>query len=137
MAVWREEKSEALRAFDFVENLEETETHTVNDCPRVFQCDALSSAVGSAIPSSVDQICVHLVLLHLFRKHRGVLNWMPDEEGSTEACSAIEWMISDKFFVGNAKDRRGTHENVACGSVTPSSVPAIFAVYPLMKWYIA
>src|SRR6476646_4916289 len=28
-------------------------------------------------------------------------------------------------------------ENVACGSVTPISVPATFAVYPLMKWYIA
>lgn len=28
-------------------------------------------------------------------------------------------------------------ENVASGSVTPSSVPATLAVYPEMKWYIA
>ena len=26
---------------------------------------------------------------------------------------------------------------VACGSVMPRSVPATFAVYPEMKWYIA
>ena len=26
-------------------------------------------------------------------------------------------------------------ENVACGSVTPRSVPASLAVYPLRKWY--
>ena len=28
-------------------------------------------------------------------------------------------------------------ENVASGSFTPTSVPATFAVYPLMKWYMA
>ena len=28
-------------------------------------------------------------------------------------------------------------EKVACGSVTPISVPATFAVYPDRKWYIA
>src|ERR1700727_457565 len=28
-------------------------------------------------------------------------------------------------------------ENVACGSLTPRSVPATFAVYPERKWYIA
>lgn len=27
-------------------------------------------------------------------------------------------------------------EKVACGSVTPSSVPATLAVYPLTKWYM-
>ena len=27
-------------------------------------------------------------------------------------------------------------ENVACGSLMPSSVPATRAVYPLMKWYM-
>jgi hypothetical protein len=27
--------------------------------------------------------------------------------------------------------------NVACGSVTPLSVPATLAVYPDMKWYMA
>ena len=28
-------------------------------------------------------------------------------------------------------------ENTALGSVTPSSVPATLAVYPLIKWYAA
>ena len=46
---------------------------------------------------------------------------------------------SSAYFVGchtmNGAPKQA--ENVASGSVTPISVPATFAVYPLMKWYIA
>src|SRR6516225_8840023 len=46
---------------------------------------------------------------------------------------------SPAYFMG-CQTRKGPPkhgEKVACGSVTPTSVPATFAVYPLMKWYIA
>ncbi len=43
-------------------------------------------------------------------------------------------------YLAGCQTRKGEPkqaENVVCGSVIPISVPATFAVYPLMKWYIA
>ena len=42
-------------------------------------------------------------------------------------------MVGCKGIKGDPKQA----EKVAWGSVTPRSVPATFAVYPLMKWYMA
>src|SRR5215472_8756235 len=54
-------------------------------------------------------------------------------------CFLIFSASSSAYLFGchtrNGPPKQG--ENVACGSVTPISVPATFAVYPLMKWYIA
>src|SRR4051812_8771597 len=54
-------------------------------------------------------------------------------------CSAIFEASSAAYLVGcqtrNGPPKQG--EKVAVASVTPTSVPATFAVYPLMKWYIA
>ena len=47
---------------------------------------------------------------------------------------------SSSAYLAGCQTRNGAPkhgENVASGSVTPISVPATFAVYPLMKWYIA
>src|ERR1043165_2295568 len=54
-------------------------------------------------------------------------------------CCFILAAKSSAYLLGcqtrNGPPKQG--ENVADGSLTPTSVPATLAVYPLMKWYIA
>src|SRR6516225_2943169 len=54
-------------------------------------------------------------------------------------CCRIFAASSSAYLFGchtrNGPPKHG--EKVADGSFTPTSVPATFAVYPLMKWYIA
>src|SRR5262249_43297826 len=54
-------------------------------------------------------------------------------------CCLIFAARSSAYLLGchtrNGPPKQG--ENVADGSLTPTSVPANLAVYPLMKWYIA
>src|SRR3954451_15460556 len=56
-----------------------------------------------------------------------------------DLCFLIFSASSSAYLLGcqtrNGPPKHG--ENVADGSLTPTSVPATFAVYPLMKWYIA
>src|SRR5262249_2671766 len=49
--------------------------------------------------------------------------------------SAKSWAYTFGCQTRNGPPKQG--ENVADGSLTPTSVPATLAVYPLMKWYIA
>jgi len=54
-------------------------------------------------------------------------------------CRRIRVASSSAYLLG-CHTRNGPpkhEEKVAEGSVTPTSVPATLAVYPLMKWYIA
>src|SRR5512145_2196158 len=56
-----------------------------------------------------------------------------------EPCFFI-FSASNCAYLPGCQTRNGPPkqgENVAEGSLTPSSVPATLAVYPLMKWYMA
>src|SRR5260370_6146911 len=55
------------------------------------------------------------------------------------SCARILTASNSAYLLGcHTRNGPPKHaENVAVGSFTPISVPATFAVYPLMKWYIA
>src|SRR3954469_17460235 len=58
----------------------------------------------------------------------------------TRAPCLFIFAASSSAYLPGCQTRNGPPkhgENVADGSFTPISVPATFAVYPLMKWYIA
>src|SRR5260370_24508078 len=55
------------------------------------------------------------------------------------SCARILTASNSAYLLGcHTRNGPPKHaENVAVGSFTPISVPATFAVYPLMKWYMA
>src|SRR5262245_13391899 len=58
----------------------------------------------------------------------------------TRALCCFIFAASSSAYLLGCQTRNGPPkhgENVADGSLTPTSVPATLAVYPLMKWYIA
>ena len=77
----------------------------VDDRAGLAELHPLPDSRRPAGPAGVDQPDARLVLLHLLGEQLGVLAGMPDQERPAEAA-----------------------ENVACGSVTPISVPATLAV---------
>src|SRR3954451_6197020 len=58
----------------------------------------------------------------------------------TLAPCALIFAASNSAYLLGCQTRKGPPkqgENVACGSVTPTSVPATLAVQPLMQWDMA
>src|SRR5690348_6397780 len=67
----------------------------------------------------------------------------PDQPVLTSQTWALCWRTfsaSNSAYLFGCQTRNGPPKhglNVACGSVTPISVPATLAVYPMTKWNIA
>src|SRR5678816_4158123 len=58
----------------------------------------------------------------------------------TRAQCRLIFAASSSAYLAGCHTRNGPPkqgENVVVGSLTPTSVPATLAVYPLMKWYMA
>src|ERR1043165_1359933 len=88
------------------------------------------------MPSIIERVCLRLMRLPLPYAPPA----QPVFTSQTRALCFFIFAASNSAYLLGCQTRNGPPkhgENVACGSVTPTSVPATFAVYPLTKWYIA
>ena len=82
----------------------------IDNRPRVLKAHSLASPIASSGPAGIDEPDLTSMFANPVSQQFGILGRMPHQ-----------------------KRRRKTGVKVAVGSVTFISVPATFAVYPLMK----